>query len=220
MSVGFSGWRVKDSQHFTHHGELKALQKPHKQGIYTMYHGTSVDNAQLIIAHGFQQSEDGLLGKGVYVTRDVRKASYYPKKSNRSDRVVLKLSVRLGRVKRICTDNDPMQTTWSTFYHSAWVPPNCGMKAVPSGMQENCVYDPQRVKVVGVEKTYTNAIKRKLSLLLESQPRVQEGCGDRNLCSGCRRKTHKDIPHIVQQCWNCNKKICILMIEHKCQPQP
>lgn len=218
MSVKFSGWRVNDSEHFFHHGELKPLQKPHKQGIYTMYHGTSVANARLIIANGFKQSEDGLLGKGVYVTRDIIKACLYPKKSKYSDRVVLKLSVRLGRVKRICKDKDPMQTTWSHRYHSAWVPPDCGMKAVPSGLQENCVFDPNRVKVVGIARAPTNTIERELLVLLEDNH--MEDHGDRNLCLLCRRKAYQEIPHIPQQCWNCDKNICILMIEHKCQAKP
>lgn len=218
MSVGFSGWRVKDSELFLHYGELRLDQKPKKRGIYTMYHGTSVANARLIIANGFKQSEGGMLGKGVYVTRDIMKACLYPKHSKYSDRVVLKLHVHVGRVKCICKDNDLKQTTWSKHYDSAWVPPNCGMKAVPSGLQENCVFDPKRVTVVGIARAPTPAIEGELSCLVDSKK--QQDHGDRNLCLVCRRKTHADIPHVVQQCWNCNESLCILMIEHKCQAKP
>lgn len=109
-----------------------------------MHHGTSVANARLIIASGFKQSDGGMLGKGVYVTRNIMKACQYPKKRKYSDRVVLQLHVRVGRVKCICKDKDPVKTTCSKQYDSAWVPPNCGMVGVPSGLQENCVFDPQK----------------------------------------------------------------------------
>uniref|UniRef100_I3K191 Grass carp reovirus (GCRV)-induced gene 2p n=1 Tax=Oreochromis niloticus TaxID=8128 RepID=I3K191_ORENI len=123
------------------------------EGVYTMYHGTSIANARLIIANGFQQSQGGMLGKGVYVSRDKKKAERYPLNNSPTDRVVLELRVSVGRVKRIDKDNHPMQYTWSTQgYDTAWVPPNCGMKAVPSGLEEDCVFDPKRVTVVGPAK--------------------------------------------------------------------
>uniref|UniRef100_A0A3B4V2W2 Grass carp reovirus (GCRV)-induced gene 2p n=1 Tax=Seriola dumerili TaxID=41447 RepID=A0A3B4V2W2_SERDU len=151
MSLQFFGWEATyddDSR-----VELRASQEPKDQAVYTMYHGTSVANARLIIANGFQQSSGGMLGKGVYVSRDKKKAKRYPLKMNPSVRVVLELRVRVGRVKRIDTDNHPMQYTWSTQgYNTAWVPPNCGMKAVPSGLEEDCVFDPKRVKIKQLTK--------------------------------------------------------------------
>lgn len=221
MSVGFAGWRVNDSQQSFHRGELKSDQKPRRRGIYTMYHGTSVACARLIIANGFKQSEDGLLGKGVYVSRDIMKACCYPKGSAYADRVVLKLNVHLGQVRIIRKDNDPMLTTWhDRGYDSAWVPADCGMKAVPSGLQENCVFEPSRVRVVGIARAHSESIKKELSLLLDNKGQAQEERGRRNLCLACRRKTHRDVPHILEQCWNCNQNVCILMIEHKCRAQP
>uniref|UniRef100_A0A3P9NDW1 Grass carp reovirus (GCRV)-induced gene 2p n=1 Tax=Poecilia reticulata TaxID=8081 RepID=A0A3P9NDW1_POERE len=140
MSVQFSGWEVVDD----------GACFPDR-GVYTMYHGTTVANARLIIANGFQQSTKGMLGNGVYVSRDRKKAERYPLNINAADRVVLKLHVRVGRVKRIDKDNHPMQYTWSTQgYDTAWVPPNCGMKAVPSGLEEDCVFDPSRITVVDI----------------------------------------------------------------------
>uniref|UniRef100_A0A8D3CNR3 PARP catalytic domain-containing protein n=1 Tax=Scophthalmus maximus TaxID=52904 RepID=A0A8D3CNR3_SCOMX len=130
--------------------ELGPSQRPQDKGVYTMYHGTSVASARLIVASGFKQSPHGLLGKGVYVSRSRRKASSYPRQSSQSDRVVLEVRVRVGRVKRINTDNHPMQYTWSTKgFDTAWVPPHCGLTAVPSGLEEDCVFDPKRVQVVG-----------------------------------------------------------------------
>lgn len=183
-----------------------------------MYHGTSIANARLIIPNGFEQSSDGLMGNGVYVTRDILKACNYPKNSKLSDRVVLKLRVCLGKCKVICKDDDPLLTTWhKEGYDSAWVPPDCNMTAVPSGLQENCVFEPERVEVVGIARAQPPAVEKELLTLLEKNGKRQEGHGDTNVCLMCSRKTHWGIPHILQRCWTCNKNICILMIEHKCR---
>lgn len=218
MSVSFRGWRVEDSEYTLHHGVLKTKQKPHKRGTYTMYHGTTAASARLIIANGFKQSQGGLLGKGVYVTRDILKACNYPKNSKLSERVVLELRVRLGKCKEICHDKDPLLTTWSQKgYHSAWVPPDSKMAAVPSGLQENCVFDPKRVEVVGIARAHTSALEKELRKLVGKKPQDH---GERSVCSVCRRKAHRDVPHVVQRCWACHQNICILMIEHRCQAKP
>ncbi|XP_073441727.1 uncharacterized protein [Dendrobates tinctorius] len=116
--------------------------------FYTMYHGTSVEAAHNIINNGFAVSNDGMLGRGVYASRDVEKASRYP--LNTTDpKVVLKLSVRVGKVKKIDSQDHPMRLTWHDHgYDTAWMPPECGM--VPSGLQENCIFDPWRIKIVDV----------------------------------------------------------------------
>lgn len=221
MSLQFFGWEATyddDSPRV----ELGAAQEPKDRGIYTMYHGTSVANARLIIASGFQQSSGGMLGKGVYVSRDKKKADRYPLNLNPSDRVVLELRVRVGRVKRIDKDNHPMQYTWSTQgYDTAWVPPNCGMKAVPSGLEEDCVFDPKRVKVVGIAKAPGN-------VLLELQQSVAKSLTSNNggdsdaasqgtaVCALCKRKTLHGSTHITQSCWGCGQNICTLMTKHVC----
>uniref|UniRef100_A0A8C5PFK4 PARP catalytic domain-containing protein n=1 Tax=Leptobrachium leishanense TaxID=445787 RepID=A0A8C5PFK4_9ANUR len=126
------------------------LQDFCKGKIYIMYHGTSVMSAIQILTHGFQQSADGMLGRGVYVTRDRNKAAGYPY-NNIHDQVILKLRVSVGRVKKIERDGHPLQKTWHDHgYNTAWVPPHCGM--VRSGFEEDCVWNPNRIKVVGIEK--------------------------------------------------------------------
>ena len=108
--------------------------------VMTMYHGTSDSAARAIEAHGFQVSEDGMLGKGVYVSRDIDKAKAYGS-------VVLRVRVRTGKVKKITQQGDPLQKQWHQHgYDTAWVPPDCGM--VASGKQEDCVRDPARLTVV------------------------------------------------------------------------
>lgn len=211
MSLQFFGWEVTyddDSPRV----ELGASTMPEDEGVYTMYHGTSIANARLIIANGFQQSQKGMLGKGVYVSRDKSKAQRYPLNNSPADRVVLELRVRVGRVKRIDKDDHPMQYTWSTRgYHTAWVPPNCGMKAVPSGLEEDCVFDPKRVSVVGIAMA-PDTVLTELQQLVAKRTRG----GGAALCSLCKRKQQQEYPHITQPCWGCGQNICLLMIKHEC----
>ena len=111
--------------------------------IYTMYHGTSRASAEEIERHGFTQSTDGMLGRGVYASRDRKKAEAYKKGP---DGVVLELRVRPGRTKKIDRQGHELQKTWyQAGYDSAWVPPGT---MNPSGMQENCIWDPSRITIV------------------------------------------------------------------------
>ncbi|XP_047237498.1 uncharacterized protein LOC124877908 [Girardinichthys multiradiatus] len=220
MSVQFSGWEVVDDGACFPGVLLAPAQKPQNKGVYTMFHGTSVASARAIIAGGFQQSSGGMLGKGVYMSRDVKKAANYPLKSNPNDRVILELRVRVGRVKRIDADNHPLQFIWSTKgYNTAWVPPNCGMKSVPSGLEEDCVFDPKRVKVVGIAKAPTTAIEKELQQLLTKVSKQDKGGTGKgkDVCPLCKRKTQQGAPHIKQQCWKCGQNICILTSKHFCQ---
>lgn len=215
MSLQYYGWEVTyddDSPRL----ELGASQEPKDRGVYTMYHGTSVANARSIITNGFKQSQNGMLGKGVYVSRDKKKAQRYPLTGNPSDRVVLELHVRVGRVKRIDMDNHPMQYNWNAQgYDTAWVPPKCGMKAVPSGLEEDCVFDPKRVKVVGIADAPGYTLQNLQQLLANRNP---SGADDTavNVCSLCNRKEDKSSPHMRQPCWGCGINICTLMTKHVC----
>ncbi|KAJ8246873.1 hypothetical protein GJAV_G00256310, partial [Gymnothorax javanicus] len=124
---------------------------PHGGQTYIMYHGTSRAAANQILANGFRQSATGMLGRGVYVSRDLQKASKYPQPPFSGERVVLKLSVNVGKVKRIDRKGHPMQYNWHDHgFDTAWCPPNCGM--VPSGQEEDCVWDPKRIRVLEVLK--------------------------------------------------------------------
>uniref|UniRef100_A0A8C4RJS2 PARP catalytic domain-containing protein n=1 Tax=Erpetoichthys calabaricus TaxID=27687 RepID=A0A8C4RJS2_ERPCA len=115
--------------------------------VYQMFHGTTKTNADIIMRSGFKRSHTGMLGPGVYISRDIRKASRYPIYSRKKEKVVLELEVNVGRVKKIDRINHPMQFTWHTHgYDTAWVPPFCGM--VPSGLEEDCVWDPKRIRVI------------------------------------------------------------------------
>lgn len=215
MSVQFFGWEVTyddDSPRL----ELGASQEPKDRGVYVMFHGTGVASARAIITTGFRQSPKGMLGPGVYVSRDKKKAQRYPLSSNPADRVVLELHVRVGRVKRIDKDGHPMQYTWNQQgYDTAWVPPNCGMKAVPSGLSEDCVYDPKRVKVVAIANAPGNVLSELQQLLAKS---LSDGADVDSVgaCSLCNRKTTRGYPHTSRPCWGCGQNICPLMTKHVC----
>eukprot|EP00928_Gymnodinium_smaydae_P026620 TRINITY_DN20843_c0_g3_i1.p1 TRINITY_DN20843_c0_g3~~TRINITY_DN20843_c0_g3_i1.p1 ORF type:complete len:884 (-),score=113.95 TRINITY_DN20843_c0_g3_i1:213-2864(-) len=117
----------------------------HLQGNeFEMFHGTSRENAHSIERYGFRPTVDGMLGPGVYCSRDLRKARRY-------GAVVLRLSVQLGRVIKIDKRGHPLQKIWQTevggSFDAAWVPPNSGV--VPSGLEENCVRSPSQIVILG-----------------------------------------------------------------------
>uniref|UniRef100_W5NMV3 Grass carp reovirus (GCRV)-induced gene 2p n=3 Tax=Lepisosteus oculatus TaxID=7918 RepID=W5NMV3_LEPOC len=212
MSVEFFGWEVQydDDQH------LAAEQEPKAGRLYTMYHGTSVSQARNIIAGGFRQSPDGMLGPGVYVSRNPRKAERYPLQAPATDKVVLKLRVDTGRVKRIDTDNHPLQKTWHSHgYDTAWVPPNCGMKAVPSGLEEDCVWDPSKVEVIDVTRAPDANTQAELKgLIAQQQKGKRAAAAGADSCRLCKRRA--DSAHPVERCWGCGKSICTYMPRHQC----
>ncbi|XP_066516729.1 grass carp reovirus (GCRV)-induced gene 2p [Hoplias malabaricus] len=211
-SITFYGWDVD----YDEDRHLRAEQEPKSGKRYTMYHGTKVQTARQIIQGGFCQSSDGMLGPGVYVSRNQKKAERYPLNSPFTDRVVLKLSVDCGKIKRIDKDNHPLQKTWHSHgYDTAWVPPNCGMKAVPSGLEEDCIWDPKRIKVVDIALSPNTAIHTELKQLL-AQSQNQQGTA---AASGtCRLCNWKLVPaHSTQTCWGCGDTICTLMTQHKCK---
>ncbi|KAJ8347544.1 hypothetical protein SKAU_G00261330 [Synaphobranchus kaupii] len=217
MSVDFYGWEVMydDDQH------LHAEQEPKSGRLYTMYHGTKVQTARDIIKQGFQKSSDGMLGPGVYISRNQKKAERYPLRSPVTDRVVLKLRVDTGKVKRIDTDNHPMQKTWhSQGYDTAWVPPNCGMRSVPSGLEEDCVWDPSRIEVIDIALAPDTAIGSELRGLIAQQTQAKRKSADNGqglggMCQICKKKMTS--AHTAQRCWGCGANICILMTKHFCQ---
>uniref|UniRef100_A0A3B1JE29 PARP catalytic domain-containing protein n=1 Tax=Astyanax mexicanus TaxID=7994 RepID=A0A3B1JE29_ASTMX len=129
---------------------LESRSEPAEGKVYRMYHGTSRSAAESIMAHGFSQSADGMLGRGVYLSRDLNKASRYPLNLPENQRVVLRVKVNVGRVKKIDRQGHPLQRSWHDHgYDTAWCPPECGM--VPSGLEEDCVWDPNRIQVIDVK---------------------------------------------------------------------
>lgn len=213
MSIDFCGWEViyDDDQH------LNAEQEPQQGRLYTMYHGTKVQTAREIITKGFRQSSDGMLGPGVYISRNQKKAERYPLRSPVTDRVVLKLRVDTGKVKRIDQDNHPLQKTWhNQGYDTAWVPPNCGMKSVPSGLEEDCVWDPSRIEVIDIALAPDTTILAELRGLIAQYPQRKSAStsqGSGRPCQICKKAT---AAHATERCWGCGANICVLMNKHFC----
>ncbi|MGH0168640.1 UNVERIFIED_CONTAM: hypothetical protein FKN15_054809 [Acipenser sinensis] len=148
LSCRMNMWAEEDSPSFVE-ACLQSYTEPVEGKLYTMYHGTTKEAAENIKRDGFKQSDDGMLGRGVYVSRDINKASRYPLHCPEREKRVLKLRVNVGRVMKIDRQGHPMQKTWHHHgYDSAWVPPNCGM--VKSGLEEDCIWDPDRIKVMEV----------------------------------------------------------------------
>uniref|UniRef100_A0A8C7IDL0 PARP catalytic domain-containing protein n=1 Tax=Oncorhynchus kisutch TaxID=8019 RepID=A0A8C7IDL0_ONCKI len=128
---------------------LQSGVTPEDSHVYVMYHGTSKQAAVEIQRNGFTPSRVGMLGAGVYLSRDIRKVIRYPLGSSDSNRMVLKVKVNVGRVKVINKQGHDNQYNWHTHgFDTAWVPPGVGM--VPSNQEEDCVYDPKRIKVMAL----------------------------------------------------------------------
>uniref|UniRef100_A0A8C5MUW1 PARP catalytic domain-containing protein n=1 Tax=Leptobrachium leishanense TaxID=445787 RepID=A0A8C5MUW1_9ANUR len=160
--------------------QLQSNEEPKEGKFYTMYHGTTLDAAEKVIEQGFQPSLKGMLGKGIYVSRDEEKAARYPlKEDDKCFQVILELKVNVGKVKKIDYQGHPLQMTWHEHgYDTAWVPPGCGM--VKSGLEEDCVWDPNRIKVIGVVKAPGNSLVRLQNLLEHRLPASCKTCLQHN----------------------------------------
>lgn len=206
-AVHFSGWRAaEDSKTLSEDSEPKSGR------VYTMYHGTHLDNAEDIVINGFKPSTRGMLGRGVYVSRNIEKAKCYPLRTDKRDKVVFKLKVNVGKVKKIDYDNHPLRTTWhDDGYDCAWVPPNSNISVIKSGREEDCVWDPDRITVVDVACCVDEGKRRKLRSLIRSHVRSGE-------CPSCHQIS-PSLPHDMQDCWACEDKICPFQKEHVCMTQ-
>ncbi|XP_067278754.1 gig2-like protein DreN [Pseudorasbora parva] len=206
MPVEFSGWEAccDKSKH------LKPGQEPKKSHGYTMYHGTHKTNAPAIISTGFRPSAGGTLGPGVYCSRDINKAMGYPACAP-NDRVVLKLRVRVGKVKRIDSQSLNLMTSWhQNGYDTAWLP------AAVYGLEEDCVFDPKRLTVTGIAHCTDSSAKSSLESLIKQKNQSQDPQGkDLKPCKGCGMQTQDQ--HTVEKCWSCKASICPFMKNHVCR---
>ena len=96
--------------------------------FYVMYHATKKENVSSILANGFRESTGGMLGPGLYVSRDIDKTRAYGD-------VCFKLLVYIGITKlmaEVDTSGD-----WRSHHHSAYLPPNNDV--VSSKREETCL---------------------------------------------------------------------------------
>lgn len=118
------------------------------------YHATAAENEESIRHNGFRVSTQGMLGRGVYISRDLNKVWGYGGQNG----VIFELRVRVGKICTIDRQLHPKQNTWSDEADMAYVPYRCGM--VASGLEEACVAKVAQIKVV---RTWP---KRGLAILL------------------------------------------------------
>lgn len=132
-----SSGRVLSTSHdykpdYVKHERIESI--PHacatKTGVTRAYHGTSSDAASSIQSQGFKASSDGMLGEGVYVTRDHSKAADFARFKGEGHGEVLKVNAKLGRTKE-CNGAD---SSWHDSYNSAYLPAGNGVKR-----EEHCV---------------------------------------------------------------------------------
>ncbi|KAL7379374.1 hypothetical protein ABVT39_026771 [Epinephelus coioides] len=119
----------------------------------SMYYGTTRENAQSILANGFRQSADGMLGRGIYLSTELKKAKRYPIGHPESDKVVIQVKVNVGKVISIKYQGHPRQKNWhdsryGLVYDTAWMPPRCGI--LKSGSEDSCVWDPSRIQIIKI----------------------------------------------------------------------
>uniref|UniRef100_A0A8C5GGI7 PARP catalytic domain-containing protein n=1 Tax=Gouania willdenowi TaxID=441366 RepID=A0A8C5GGI7_GOUWI len=146
---------------------LEGVTTPQNGKTYVMYHGTTSQAAQFIVGSGFRPSSGGMLGPGVYLSRDLEKASRYPINHPEYDRVVVKVLVHVGRVICINYQGHPLQKTWQyNGYDTAWVPPNCGM--VKSGLEENCVFNPSRIQILKLIRPQPTTTHQSMYFILKN----------------------------------------------------
>lgn len=121
------------------------LQCCGKGKVLRMYHGTSIAASRSIMQEGFRASSKGLLGAGVYVTKDPSKAKMYGP-------VIIECDVHVGATCVINKRHHNMQKCWAAHgYDSAWIPPQS--EVVSSGMEEHCVADARRVVPVSLSSS-------------------------------------------------------------------
>lgn len=123
------------------HRRIRIHQSPTQPSdeVFVMYHGTKLENVESILKNGLKASEKGMLGAGVYASREIDKTLAYGP-------VTFTLIVLTGRVCRVEVDKGPETLAWQKTHDTAWVPNG----VVPSGRQENCVKDANRVRILGI----------------------------------------------------------------------
>jgi hypothetical protein len=128
-----------------------------------LYHATSLEAALRIQAEGFrvpngpsQQKAGALLGPGVYASATLQKAIQYC--DGPEGGIVFQLAVDLGKCITL-KENDPMMTTWQQHgYDSAWAPTGAGGRG--AGLEENCMKDPKRIKIVNAIAVHTTKLEQ------------------------------------------------------------
>lgn len=120
------------------------VRAPSEMSEIRAYHATQWSNIQSIRENGLRVSTQGMLGRGVYISRDLNKVWGYGGPAG----AICEVHVSVGRIRIIDRQHHPKQNLWSNEADMAYVPYRCGM--VPSGLEEACVADVKRIQLVRV----------------------------------------------------------------------
>lgn len=120
------------------------VRAPSEMSEIRAYHATQWSNIQSIRENGLRVSTQGMLGRGVYISRDLNKVWGYGGPAG----AICEVHVSVGRIRIIDRQHHPKQKLWSNEADMAYVPYRCGM--VPSGLEEACVADVKRIQLVRV----------------------------------------------------------------------
>lgn len=134
---------------------VKHWAVPKDDAVITAFHGTTTYNAKSIVAEGFSlsKSQFGMLGVGVYFSRDPTKCLAY----GGSDGQILQLRVKLGTVCMVRRKEGARMHTslgkvskheWFKRCDVLWVPSMSGL--VASELEEACIAEVDRIEVVCV----------------------------------------------------------------------
>lgn len=107
------------------------------------FHGTSEKNAYGIINDGFNISQKGICGKGVYLTRNYEKAKGFSRKYDVP--AIIKVFVKKGTIVNLDI-HQFMQETWQDFFDIAYIPNNSLTRT-----EEHCVRNPELLTVLDIE---------------------------------------------------------------------
>lgn len=110
-----------------------------------LYHGTSKENGRRISQGGFNCSQSGMLGKGIYFAEKNKAQGFAETASSRglgSGYCLIKCRVSLGRCAYLQKDDPCGQ--WRNCYDSAHVP-----RTRESSKEEWCVKSDSQVTILG-----------------------------------------------------------------------
>ena len=128
-----------------------------------MFHATDRDNVESILDNGFRPSTSGMLGPGLYVSRDINKTKNYGE-------VCFKLLVYIGMAKTV--DAADKDGSWRMKgYDCAFLPPQNNL--IPTKMEETCVKSVKHVKILGIAYGYQSSMPK----CLRDQVRNLKGTG-------------------------------------------
>ena len=141
------GFRKRHVEEIGNHVDANEFMEPaFRVRTHTFHHAKTEASVLRIQEEGFliPLGSGGLLGPGVYCTPTFKKAMDYLK--GPCEGVILELKIDLGNCNQL-VENDPMMKTWQHDYDSVWAPFSVANPA-DKEKQENCIKDPQRIKVV------------------------------------------------------------------------